>query len=493
MDRKITLGLLLALIFAHIVLAASFAAETPYRTAGILLGQRGPDGGPDREQDIGAPDERQHVNYISYLAEGKGFPVFNPADPNLYESYQSHQPPAFYVLSTAWSKALGLSDLTTQDAGLKLRALNVVIGSITVAGVFFLLFWGFESEGIALVGTAFAALLPMFAALSGAVSNDPLLFCLITWVLALLTLATKQGWTWKLAIGVGVLTGLALLTKTTALSLLPIILLALLLKSSKKPSLAMIGASAALALMLVAPWWARNQNLYHDPLAIQAFSNAFKGSAQKETIIKNAILLPQPDANGELTYWKDWVGWWTARSFFGAFGYMDIWLNERGTSGTGPNSPNALYRLLLAATFLCAVGWAASTRQSDFKQKLPSHILNGTFFLVVLLLFIRFNNQYFQAQARYLLPAIGAISGAFAIGIFELFKRRTYVALGVVIFVLGGIDAYALSRLPSEFQKRTGEMIPSAMRNPEPQRTIGFRVASMDGLPSSSSERPRQG
>jgi 4-amino-4-deoxy-L-arabinose transferase-like glycosyltransferase len=479
MDRRITLGLLFAIILAHVVIAAGFAVETPYRSPGILLSYPSSNGGPNFVKDIGAPDERQHVNYVQHLMDGLGFPVFNPTDPNLYETYQSHQPPAFYVLATGWSKLMGASDLSSQDSGIKIRSLNVVIGSITIAGVFFLVFWGFASEGIALVATAFAALLPMFAALSGAVSNDPLLFCLCTWVLALLTLAAKNGWSWKLAIGIGVLTGIALLTKTTALALLPIILLALVFKGAKRPSPAMVCASAVVALVIVGPWWVRNQNLYHDPLAMQAFTNAFKGSAQKEGILA-VIQSSQPDANPEITYWKDWVGWWTSRSFFGVFGYMDLWLNERGTSSTSPNSPNALYRLLLAATFLCAVGWLVSLKAADSKQRVLANTLNGAFFLVVLILFLRFNNQYFQAQARYLLPAIGPIAGAFAVGLAELTKRRTYVALGAVLLIFGGIDGYALSRLPAEFSRRTGEPMTHASRIFEPATSRFTRKLSRD-------------
>lgn len=459
MDRRIALGLLIALIAVHMALAATFAFETPYRIGGQLRGLGGP---PSPVSDVGAPDERQHVNYVIHLADGQGFPVFQPTSKDLGETYQSHQPPAFYLLEAGWAKLTGAADLTSRASGLKLRFLNVIIGGFEIAGVFFLLLWGFGEEGIAAIGAAFAALLPMNAALSGAVSNDPLLFCLCTWALALLTRAVKEGWNWKLGIGIGVLTGLALLTKTTALALIPVILLALVLRSAKKPSPAILGASALIAIVIVAPWWVRNQQLYGDPLALQAFSKAFVGSAQKQTILQ-VIQMQDPSANPELSYWVNWVGWWTARSVFGVFGYMDIWLNEHGTMFTGPGAPNTLYRLLLAATFICAIGWIASLRGPKAEDRKLAHLLNGTFFVVVLLLFVRFNEQYFQAQARYLLPAIGPIAGAFAIGLNQLTRGRTYAAVALVVVVLGGVDAYALSRLPEEFDKRSNAMIPSSL------------------------------
>ena len=45
------------------------------------------------------------------------------------------------------------------------------------------------------------------------------------------------------------------------------------------------------------------------------------------------------------------------------------------------------------------------------------HLITGVFFLIVLALFVRFNAQYFQAQARYLFPAIGVVAVGVGIGL----------------------------------------------------------------------------
>ncbi len=64
---------------------------TPYRSGGVLLGQRDPaTGQPQQVSDVGAPDERQHANYTLKLVRGEGFPVLDPNDPNLIENYQAH-------------------------------------------------------------------------------------------------------------------------------------------------------------------------------------------------------------------------------------------------------------------------------------------------------------------------------------------------------------------------------------------------------------------
>lgn len=477
MPTKLTVGILIALIIGHIVLASSYALVTPYRQAGALIGL----GRPQKVQDIGAPDERQHVNYVKHLLSGRGFPVFSPKDPNLYETYQSHQPPLYYVLAAGWCKLTGTTNPENRDSGIALRFLNVLIGGGTVAGVFFLAFWGLKNPEVALTAAAFAAFLPMFTALSGAVSNDPLLILLCTWVLAITARCLREAWTWKLAALIGVLSGLAFLTKTTALALAPVLLLAAFLPQErditpdtaddkmldalgkfdgmrkKKPAFLMVLVAGAIAVVLAAPWWVRNQRLYHDPFAITAFSQAFKGSAQKADIVA-VIHTQDPDGSAELTYWKDWVGWWTSRSFFGVFGYMDIWLNERGTSFTGVSqrgaAPNTLYRLLLAVTVLCVLGWIIAMSKEEWHDTRSVQIVNAAFCVVILGLFLRFNMQYFQAQARYLLPALGPIACGIAIGAWQLLGKWQKFALPAVALIFLTVNIYALTKLPDAFSER---------------------------------------
>ena len=84
------------------------------------------------------------------------------------------------------------------------------------------------------------------------------------------------------------------------------------------------------------------------------------------------------------------------------------------------------------------------------------HLVNGLFFLAVLLTFLKFNMQYFQAQARYLLPAIGPIAAAVGAGLVALTRDRRLLALGVIVLVFGFLDVFALTRLPGQFAERTG-------------------------------------
>ncbi|RYG38609.1 DUF2142 domain-containing protein [bacterium] len=440
MNARITLPILLALIAVHVFLAASFATKTPWRTGGIVSI------GGGVVKDIGAPDERQHANYIARLAKGEGLPVFNAEDPNLYESYQSHQPPLYYGIAAAWSKLTGSSAIESRDTGLRLRSLNVILGAITVAGVFFAAWWATREDAAALGAAAFAALIPMHLALSGAVSNDPLLIALCTWTLAILALSVREGWTAARALTVGLLVGLALLTKTTALALLPALLVAVIVR---RPNGKAVLAAAVPILILSLPWFARNQSLYGDPFAIGAFNKAFVGSAQKEMMVGQVIPSAQPFADPEIAYWKDWVGFWTARSFVGVFGYMDIWLTQSGRL-SAKFDENRIYWVVLG---VIAVGLLVGLRGFGDSKSRGVLAIYAIFGLVILALFVQFNRQYFQAQGRYIYPALAVWATGIGLGL-SAWKKRPMVGVALLVLLLGGIDALALSRLDNEFALR---------------------------------------
>ena len=247
----------LGIALLHLMLAVWFARVTPYRTTGIVLSS-----GKASALDIGAPDERQHANYVQHVLDGKGFPVLDPTDKNgLYESYQSHQPPLYYLLAAGYTKISGATP-TSSDEGTRLRYLNALIGALGVVGAFALAWVTTRREAIAVVTAAFVALLPMNLALSGAVSNDPLLITLSVWGLTLLMVNVIEGWTTRGVILTGVLIGLACLTKTTALALIPVLFASLMVRRS----VPQVAAAFGVTLLLAGGWWLRNQSLYGERL-----------------------------------------------------------------------------------------------------------------------------------------------------------------------------------------------------------------------------------
>lgn len=426
MERRSNAFVVAVLVGIHLILALAYAVDTPYRTPGHYFTN-----GPNAIiPDIGAPDELQHVNNVQSFLDGK-LPVLDIHDPNLGEHYQAHQPPLFYAIAAGWAKVFGLSDLKNRMAGLSLRLLNALIGSANVIGVFYLGWWGFHRRDVALCGAAFAALWPMNLALSGAVSNDPLLFCLCTWTLAVAALGLREGWTRKRTVVLGVLLGLAFLTKTTALGLVPALLIGAYFSGGQKPTLKKTLAVAVIAVLIALPWWARNQQLYGDPFAMKAFNQAFVGSPTRESL-----------------HW-DWgtyltMEWrYVSRSMVGMFGYVDIPLPENA------------YRVAWALLLILLLGTFLLLRRSEWRQYRPALILNGTFVGVVIIMFAAFNLRYFQGQARYLFPAIGPLSLFFGLGILYYGREKWQTSFVAWVVMLTLANLYLVSQiLPAEFAAR---------------------------------------
>ncbi|MER3495654.1 MAG: hypothetical protein C4320_01825, partial [Armatimonadota bacterium] len=267
---------------------------------------------------------------------------------------------------------------------------------------------------------------PMLCALSGAVSNDPLLIALITWGFALLLRMANGRWTFGGAALFALVAGLGILTKTTAIVLLPVAGLAWILTPATNRRNSALAVALILPLLIAGPWLIRNLQLYGDPFALRVFNEAFVGSAQKSQI--------QGDG-GAFAYWIHWVGWWTIRSIIGVFGYMDIWLNERGTPFS--EGPNALYRVLFLAGNLAALAAAGLWRRPGLPEEARRFARIGFGFAgCVLVLFLLFNNRYFQAQGRYMLPAIAPLAATFVAGLGALLRGRWALAGAIVGAVL---------------------------------------------------------
>ncbi|MFQ3676569.1 MAG: DUF2142 domain-containing protein [Fimbriimonadaceae bacterium] len=426
------------LMVLHLGLALTYAWLTPYRAEGVLFTQRQ----AGVQKDIGAPDERQHVNYIARLNRGEGVPVFDPKDPNLYENYQSHQPPLFYVAASLWTRIVGAPDPTLPESKMRVRSLNAGIGAVGVAGVFFFALWSTRRPEAAAVAGALAALLPMNLALSGAVSNDPLLIAVCAWTLALIAKGIQDGWNWRLALLAGVLVGLGALTKTTAVALFPVLGLSFLSRRDGKFAIAVgpMAAAFGAALLLAGPWWLRNQSLYGDPFALGAFNQAFVGSPQASVFI---------EALGPVGYWTGineiglGVGWWTVRSLLGVFGYMDIFL---------PAPVYVAWVVLLSAIVALRL---AADRVEPPTGSTTARALGALFAFLIVALFVRFNMTYFQAQARYLLPALAPLAVGMAwASTAGPFRGRWAAALALPALLLAA-NVYVLAILSGEFAKRT--------------------------------------
>lgn len=440
----------------HFLFAVGFALKTPYRTPGMILSF----GRPSPVPDIGAPDERQHANYIRYLLKQHQLPVLKPGAPDTGEEYESHQPPFYYLASAAVATVTGQQDVETQSFGNVVRIFNCVIGASGIVAVFFACLWSTKRDDVAILGAAFAALLPSNCALSGSISNDPLLISMIGWSFAFAAKAMNTDYDTQVAkpfLWSAVFAGLACNTKSSGLvAVAGLIAVAFVLR--KRLPIAKLAGYGSIAILLALPIWLRNMSLYGDPLAQKVFKEAFTGSAQKSQIIATIEATGAP-GSPEVQYWLNWVGYWTARSYIGVFGYMDIWLNSSGKAISNTD-PNWLYKAVIAFLVVTKLSFLVYLR-NKWNEVLKPVLVGLLICVLTILLFVGFNMTYFQAQGRYLLPALAPTAVILGLGWIHLFKAKLVPVLLTVILVFGGLSVYSLSQLTPEFTLRqTGQLSP---------------------------------
>ena len=184
---------------------------------------------------------------------------------------------------------------------------------------------------LALGGVAFMAFNPMFLFITGAVSNDGLLTLWVTLILWMLIRTVNAGITVRMSLVIGALCGLALLTKLTALYILPVVTVAYLIAAwSRRDWRKLIAGGALIAglTLLIAGWWfARNLALYGDLTSINLTLRTWH--ARPEGVNWAMALFELPNAE---------------TSFWARFGYGNVPV------------PNWMYQLLGVVSRLGLIG-----------------------------------------------------------------------------------------------------------------------------------------
>ena len=274
-----------------------------------------------------SPDEWSHLSVVRYWAEHRAMPprVLSPRnelierDETWYFGY--HDPPLYYapplyhclaalltsfsgaamddlpyllIPSPSWEKGWAprpdsdpwnknifahrpeetLAQSDTVRAAALLRVISLGLGAVTVLCAYALahLLWP-DRPALALGAAAFVAFNPQFVALSIGVTNDNLLNALFGLSLVCMLRFARDGAGWLRWALLGGLVGLGLLTKQSALLLLPLGMLAATWRPKKTPlcSLFIVNCSFLIAALAVGGWWyVRNAILYDDPLGLES-------------------------------------------------------------------------------------------------------------------------------------------------------------------------------------------------------------------------------
>jgi 4-amino-4-deoxy-L-arabinose transferase-like glycosyltransferase len=179
--------------------------------------------------DVGF-DAEGHWEYIRWIANGRGVPLAT-------DGWQMFQPPLYYALSAPFQ--LLLFRFTDAETAMRLlRIVPFVFGAVQVQLAYLALRYAFRTRAdLQAIGTAFAGVLPMNLYLSQSLGNEPMAGCLsgaaLVAGLRLLELHAPPG-AWAL-VAPGALLGLALLTKISAILVVPPLVGAIVYVRRKDP------------------------------------------------------------------------------------------------------------------------------------------------------------------------------------------------------------------------------------------------------------------
>lgn len=377
------------------------------------------------------PDEPAHYNYIRQIVETGDLPViemgdwdsayldqlkgsgFDPAVTQHIDrlQYEDHQPPLYYLVQSVVYR-LSDGDLKT------LRVFSAVMGAAVIICAWAILRRLLpQYEWIGLSAAAFIAFIPQRLAIMSGVSNDSLAETVASLVLLVVTIylippqsdekPTAQTTPIKLAFGLGLLVGLAFLTKTTVYYVAAVAGLAVLWrcwheKWPLKKSLSQIFAFGVPALILGGIWWVHGIQIYGstDILGLQRHDKVVIGQLRTEDYIEKEL------SGSQQEYWENLVET-TYHSFWGQLGWMALPM------------PNWIYRvigfmLLVGLLGICLYVW----QSAGFKNR---RLILGLFALGTTLVFAQFliyNRTFVQFQGRYLYPALIPMALATAVAFY---------------------------------------------------------------------------
>jgi 4-amino-4-deoxy-L-arabinose transferase-like glycosyltransferase len=393
-----------------------------------------------------APDEPAHANYARYVGQQRALPVLSPGDWDaaLLERlkserfppgsdvtairYESHQPPLYYLLLAPLAATMAGADEATQVVALRLA--SVAIGLLALAALYLAAraLLGCDRAG-ALLALALAAFVPQHVATLASVSNDGLTELWLSLLLWLGVMALRDGLDGRRSALLGLVAGLAMLTKLSAWVGAPLAGLAILLaptRSGRRTTNLLIAGAFALALAL--PWVVRGALVYgpDDPL----------GLVRHDQVVAGQALTGAPGPR-ELAR----MGATLFRSFWGQFGWMGVLMDERVYAALA-----LLSGLIGLGVLLWLAPWGGLWREADGLAR-RGYLLAVALLAAVLFATLVYNLRYLQPQGRYLFPAMAALATLAALGLRELIAPRQrpalYGLLGVGLF---GLDLVALFR-----------------------------------------------
>lgn len=365
-----------------------------------------------------APDEVAHWEYIRFVALHHALPT--EARPNFPEHIQTAgHPPLYYLLGAViasvtdysrykppqknpyfsyGSDSLGANVFQHSAAesfpyrGLALtiqllRGMSILFGALTIFATYCLArtLLPYHRE-LALGAAAVVAFIPQFIFISASINSDNLVNCLSAVALVhIVRVARNEIKFPRDTMLLGATLGLAVLSKTSALVLVPLALGAIF---SPAPRAWREGLRAAslfgLTFFVVAGWWfIRNVLWFGDPLGLNWWNIAYASARRVAPLTGNEF------ADFLVSMWI---------SFWGTFGWGNLTLN------------NWLYILIGLACGVAMMGWLVPRARNETAPRGMWVLVADVGAVILLAIWYFYSYPVGGSQGRYLFTALPSIA-----------------------------------------------------------------------------------
>ena len=364
-----------------------------------------------------APDEYSHFSYAKFLHDSRQLPV-QPSPALAPEYLEMHQPPLFYAVA---APLIPSTKLVEGRPSLPMRFLNILFAMLTVCIAYFFASTVLPHSPFAVAvictGVAFT---PTYSYISSTIRNGVLatFFASLGFYLCAKAVLTEEGqknarWSW-----IGVVAGLAILSKLTAVAF--VFAAGMLILATSRGWRAALQRSAwfSLGLFATSGWWfVRNWQVYGHWLKV--VETGYDISAA-----------PVTWEHERYTFIQIFKTFWAVFGRVNELYFADI------------------YRFYWWFAGIAAIGLLHYAFKG--RKDLPATLV-GSMALAIgvsLACTMYYAHNYDSNQGRYMFPVLLPIATFIAVGLNSLVPARFHrIVLDVVLFAFVGINLVVLWRM----------------------------------------------
>lgn len=391
-----------------------------------------------------ASDELWHFGVVYHIAETGELPVQVIDGEETPWRQEGSQPPLYYLIASAISAPFDMSDFDavrtpnphavagnaaffgnknlllhdtpypvlegTALAVYAVRMFSLVLGVVTV---YFVYRCGQlvapDRPVVAVLAAGITAFNPMFLFIAASVNNDNLVTALNSVIIYLLLALLRHGFDTRRSVAMGVLVGLAALSKISALVLIPVLFGAaawIYYRRRDQRGLIIFSTALVMGIVVLAGWWyVRNLQLYGELLGTTTMAQ---------------VAGPRPEDFNPLLIFSEFQGF--RFGYWGVFGAYNI----QATPLYYIFMDLVVLGALVSLVFTLLQQWTVREYAAERRMMVQILFLGGIVLLGVIGVMI-WTSQTLASQGRLLFPLIAAASTLLAVGVSELMWWLTYL------------------------------------------------------------------